>query len=168
MADLFESQAIISRHAQRAPVNVEAIARDLGLSVYLDRLPPDVAGKIVRNPSGYSVYLNPADPTRRRRFTLAHEIAHYVLHRDLIGDDLIDDGMYRSKLGGRYERQANQLAADILMPPGLVRGYYLGGTNSPVELGNIFDVSADAMRIRLQELNLINVSQGAPSPAENV
>jgi hypothetical protein len=38
-------------------------------------------------------------------------------HRDLIGDGLIDDGMYRSKLGGDYERQANRFAAEILMPP---------------------------------------------------
>ena len=156
MADLFGSQAIISRHTQNAPVNVEAIARDLGLSVYLDRqMPADIAGKIVRSPSGYSLYIIAADPTRRRRFTLAHEIAHFVLHRDLIGDDLIDDGMYRSKLGGQYERQANRLSADILMPLGLVRGYYRGGTTSYAELGDIFDVSTDAIRIRLQELNLI-------------
>jgi hypothetical protein len=35
MVDLFEPQAIVSRHTQDAPVNVSAIARDLGLSVYL-------------------------------------------------------------------------------------------------------------------------------------
>jgi IrrE N-terminal-like domain len=160
MADLFEPQAIILRHTQNAPVNVDAIARDLGLSIYFDRqMPPDIAGKIVRDargsPSGYSIYLNAADPPRRRRFTLAHEIAHFVLHQDLIGDGLIDDGMYRSKLGGQYERQANRLAADILMLAGLVRGYYRGGTMSYANLGEAFDVSTDAMRIRLQELKLI-------------
>ena len=110
MVDLFEPQAIIARHTQDAPVNVSAIARDLGLNVYSDaQMPPDIAGKIVRggsgSPSGYSIYINASDPERRRRFTLAHEIAHFVLHRDLIGDGLIDDGMYRSKLGGEYERQ---------------------------------------------------------------
>lgn len=160
MVDLFEPQAIISRHTQSAPVNVGAIARDLGLSVYLDRqMPSDIAGKIVReaagSPSRYSIYVNASDPARRQRFTLAHEIAHFVLHRDLIGDGLIDDGMYRSKLGGEYERQANRLAADMLMPAGLVRGYYRGGMISYADLSGAFDVSTEAIRIRLQELKLI-------------
>lgn len=158
-ADLFEPQTVIARHTQNAPVNVEAIARDLGTTVYADaKMPADIAGKIVRDqrgsPSGYSIYINANDPARRRRFTLAHEIAHFVLHRDLIGDGLIDDGMYRSKLGGDYERQANRFAADILMPPALVRGYYRGGMVSYADLGETFGVSTDAMRIRLQELRL--------------
>jgi Zn-dependent peptidase ImmA (M78 family) len=78
-------------------------------------MPLDVAGKIVRvdagSPSGYSIYINSSDPPRRQRFTLAHEIDHFVRHRDLLGDGLIDDGMYRSKLGAEYERRANRLAA---------------------------------------------------------
>jgi Zn-dependent peptidase ImmA (M78 family) len=157
--DLFEPQTIIARHTQNAPVDVGAIARDLGITVYSDtNMPPDIAGKIVGeqrgSPSGYSIYINASDPPRRRRFTLAHEIAHFVLHRDLIGDGLIDDGMYRSKLGGDYERQANRFAADILMPPALVRGFYRGGTVSYAALGEAFGVSTDAMRIRLQELRL--------------
>lgn len=157
-AEPFDPQTIIARHTEEAPVNVAAIARDLGLSVYDDiGMANDIAGKIVRergSPSGFSIYLNSTDVPRRRRFTLAHEIAHYILHRDLIGDGLIDDGMYRSKLGGVYERQANRMAADILMPPALIKGYYRGGTMSFAKLGDIFNVSADAMRIRLQELRL--------------
>lgn len=155
---LFEPEAIVARHTEEAPVNVDAIARDLGLTVYHDdRMPADTAGKIVReggNPSGYSIYINATDPARRQRFTLAHEIAHYILHRDLIGDGLIDDGMYRSKLGGVYERQANRFAANILMPAALIKGYYRGGMQSLAELGRVFDVSTEAMRIRLGELRL--------------
>jgi Zn-dependent peptidase ImmA (M78 family) len=30
----------------------------------------------------------------RQRFTLAHEIAHYVLHRDLVENGIVDDTMY--------------------------------------------------------------------------
>lgn len=156
--DLFDPPTIIARHTQEAPVNVASIARDLGLAVYHDeRMPKDIAGKIVRestSPGGYSIYVNAGDPPRRRRFTLAHEIAHFVLHRDLIGDGLIDDGLYRSKLGGHYERQANRMAADILMPAALIKGYYRGGTQSFADLGRIFDVSEAAMRIRLGELRL--------------
>ena len=93
--------------------------------------------------------------SRRLRFTLAHEIAHYVLHRDLMGGvGLIDDALYRSKLGAWYERQANRMAADILMPAALVRGLYRGGMRSLAFSSETLDVSDAAVRIRLSELGL--------------
>src|SRR4051812_27441329 len=123
---------IIDRYTQDAPVRVEAIARDLGLAVLGDdNMTSETAGMIVKggitSPSGYTIYIRAADNPRRKRFTLAHEVGHYVLHRDLIGDGLIDDAMYRSKLGDPYERQANRFAADLLMPAAVVRGMYRGG-----------------------------------------
>ena len=162
MADLNlldPSLAPVTRHLQEWPVKVESIARDLGIPVVRDdTMTPEVSGKIVREargtPSGYVIYINAKDPPRRQRFTLAHEIAHYVLHRDLIGDGLIDDGMYRSKLGDVLERQANRMAADLLMPAGLVRALYKGGMKSLSGLSAAFDVSEPAIRIRLQELGL--------------
>jgi hypothetical protein len=159
--DVIEDPArlVINRYTQDAPVHIDLIARDLGIPVHLDgTMPENVAGKIVKEgfgaPSGYAVYIRSLDPPRRRRFTLAHEIAHYVLHRDLIGDGLIDDAMYRSKLGDPYERQANRMAADILMPAAVVRGIYRGGTRSLAVLSGMLDVSEAAMRIRLEELGL--------------
>jgi len=151
--------AIISRYTQDAPVRVEAIARDLGITVSQDVMEADVAGKITRDTSGrsssgFSIYLNGRDPLRRQRFTLAHELGHYMLHRDLIGDGLVDDAMYRSKLGDWYERQANRWAADTLMPGGLVRGLYRGGMVSLANLAHTLDVSESAIRIRLNELGL--------------
>jgi Zn-dependent peptidase ImmA (M78 family) len=119
----------------------------------------NIAGRIVRenpvrSPAGYSIFINHADPIRRKRFTLAHELGHYMLHRDLIGDGLIDDAMYRSKLGEWYERQANRWAADILMPAAIVRGLFRGGMRSLAHLSDQLDVSEDAIRIRLIELSL--------------
>jgi Zn-dependent peptidase ImmA (M78 family) len=152
-------RAIIDRYTQDAPVNVEAMARDLGLVVRLDEtMDRDTAGKIVKeatgSPAGYAVYINASDIPPRRRFTLAHELGHYVLHRDLVGDGLIDSAMYRSKLGDIYERQANRFAADILMPAALVRGLYRGGTTALAPLATMLGVSEAAVRIRLQELRL--------------
>ncbi len=153
------AQSIIERYTQDVPVRVEPIARDIGIQVVLDAsLGKDIAGKIVRqatgSPSGWAIYINANDLARRRRFTLAHEIAHYVLHRDLIGDGLIDDALYRSKLGEWYERQANRMAADILMPAALVRGLYHGGMRALAYLSETLDVSEAAVRIRLAELGL--------------
>lgn len=63
--------------------------------------------------SGVAIYVNKGHHVNRRRFTTAHEIAHFILHQDFIGDGIADDGLYRSKLSNAMEAQANKLAADI-------------------------------------------------------
>jgi Zn-dependent peptidase ImmA (M78 family) len=139
-------------------VDVEALARDLGLTLVREpSFHRDIAGKIVRDthsPSGFTIYVNANDPRRRQRFTIAHEIGHFVLHRDLIGDGITDDGLYRSPLGDHMERQANALAADILMPRRLLRTLWRDGQRSLAQLANRFDVSDAALRIRLSEMKL--------------
>ncbi|HEY0522277.1 MAG TPA: ImmA/IrrE family metallo-endopeptidase, partial [Stellaceae bacterium] len=85
-------------------------------------------------------------------FTLAHEIAHFILHRDLIEDGVSDDTMYRSKeLSGYHEVQANRMAADILMPVMLVKRAAELQSN-PDLLARVFRVSPAAMKIRLDGL----------------
>ena len=93
---------------------------NLGLLVKKQSLGNEIAGQIVRDSwrngntgrSGFTIYINSDQHPNRQRFTLAHEIAHYILHRDLIEDGLIDDTMYRSSLSNFYETQANRMAAD--------------------------------------------------------
>ena len=157
---------VIAQFTETAPVDVDGLAKALGLRVGLDAsLGPEISGKIVKDPrggpAGYSIYINANDVPRRQRFTLAHEIAHYVLHRDLIGDGIEDNALYRSKLGEWYERQANRMAADILLPPGLVRRRWASGVKEVSKLADAFNVSEQAMRIRLDELGLR--AEAAPS-----
>src|SRR6266403_928090 len=142
------------------PVNLEELAQALGLLIIrrVD-LSHQIAAMIIRDrrhhsSSGYAIHGKANDNHRRQRFTIAHETAHYVLHRDLIGDGVTDDALYRSSLGDWYERQANKMAADILMPPQLVISLFKGGMRSLASLAKAFDVSIDAMRIRLEELGL--------------
>jgi predicted transcriptional regulator len=145
---------------QIPPVDVEKIARELGLPIHRrSDLTSDVAGMIIKDrrhpsPSGFAIHVNANDNLRRQRFTIAHEIAHYILHRDLIGDGITDDALYRSSLGDIYERQANRMAADILMPASLLRTYYREKTPAIAPLAHAFDVSMEAMAIRLNELRL--------------
>lgn len=147
---------VILRHQQRVPVNVHALAAELGLPVHLDATLGDNAGMIVRDanaPSGFAISVNRNDSPRRQRFTLAHEIAHYVLHADMIGDGITDSPLYRSRLSDDVERQANRLAAEILLPGKGVRVAYRT-CRAVVPLAEKFDVSAEAMRIRLSELGI--------------
>lgn len=151
---------VLSRYRDRAPVDLNGMARDLGLNVVYDKnLGSNTAGMIRRDqriggPSGFVIHVNDRDAPRRKRFTLAHEIGHYILHRDMIGDGITDDALYRSPLGEWYERQANRFAADTLLPRSLVLSEWRQGNKSLYTLAATFDVSQQAMRIRLEELGL--------------
>jgi len=153
--NLAECLRVIEKHQSQAPVKVVAIARDLGLNVYrTDEWSDKISGMIVRDPksersAGYSIYVNGHHHEHRRRFTIAHEIAHYVLHRDFIGDGIQDDALYRSGLSTRQEVQANQMAADILMPWHLINAAMDSGTADVESLAKLFNVSLSAMSIRL-------------------
>lgn len=157
-----DPMAVVTRHQATAPVNLDAIARDLGIRVYSQPLGSNVAGKLVRandsnGRAAFSIYVNATDHPNRRRFTQAHEIAHFILHRDLIERGLVDDVMYRSDLSGAYETQANRLAADILMPIPLMRKMW-ERIPSAGGMARIFGVSEEAMRIRLDSISLNQLS----------
>jgi Zn-dependent peptidase ImmA (M78 family) len=85
----------------------------------------------------------------RKRFTVAHEVGHFVLHRNQIGESLTDDELYRSGLSTRQEAQANRFAADILMPKDLILKTINRLGDDPQVLASEFKVSEAAMRIRL-------------------
>lgn len=152
--------AIIVRHHGRVPVDVDAIAHDMGLSVEYVPMGLGRSGAIYRDPegpgeSGFTIEIDSDESRIRQRFTLAHEIAHYVLHRDLMrqGEKIIDNAMYRSHLSTDYESQANRLAADIVMPKNRVREQY-GLDPNPASLAKKFEVSQQAMEIRIKHLGL--------------
>lgn len=133
------------------PVNVVGLANRLGIKVYDAAWPENISGKIQKDAkkggeSGFAIYVNRAHPNTRKRFTIAHEIAHYVLHEDKIGDGIFDDALYRSGLPEKIEVQANGLAADILMPWQELVKRTPAGVH---ELAELFNVSEQAMSIRL-------------------
>ncbi|PYE98913.1 uncharacterized protein DUF955 [Rhizobium sp. PP-F2F-G38] len=134
------------------PINVVGLANLLGIKVYNAAWPNNISGKIQKDAekggtSGFAIFVNASHPETRRRFTIAHEVSHYVLHEDLIGDGVFDDALYRSGLSNAVEQEANGLAANILMP-WLHLNKQIG---EPVhELARSFNVSEDAMKNRLK------------------
>ena len=153
--NLADARRIIERHQETAPVLVVPLARELGLEVYKTTEWTDlISGMIRRDPerggeSGYAVYVNDKHHENRKRFTIAHETAHFILHRDFIGDGIEDDALYRSGLSSRLEAQANRFAADILMPWHLIHTAMHKGITNVEDLAAHFKVSKSAMSIRL-------------------
>lgn len=100
----------------------------------------------------------------RLRFTYAHELAHWLLHKEIYQGTGIAAAMYNEEQDeDATEWQANYLAQAILMPNGQIkRCFYSVHQQSAIdkkgiilEMSKIFEVSKQAMEIRLKHFGLI-------------
>lgn len=151
-----EQNEIIRQHQTTPPVKVVAIATALGLPVFsVATWRNEISGMIRRDSkngggSGYAIYVNAQHPRVRRRFTIAHEIAHFILHRNMIGDGIAEDAMLRAAgFSTLVEQQANAMAANILMPWHLLEPEMSQPGATIETLASLFEVSKDAMSIRI-------------------
>ncbi len=139
----------------KLPVAVEAIAEDLlGLSVGEDDELP-VSGLLL--PAERQIWLNGREAKEspgRRRFTLAHELGHWVC-QCLEGRSAPVYCRSEDLAAGtdrQLEREANVFAAELLMPEPAVRAAVDGGDLAPERFG----VSELALKWRLYSFGLLS------------
>ena len=143
-----------------APVKVEDIAARFGVVVSEEQFPEDVSGALHRGPDRTVIAVNKTHHEHRRRFTIAHELGHYFLHRDAPAyyDPKNQVGShFRARVTGAEwdpkEVEANRFAAELLMPRKLVRDRVVASTElDAAKLAEEFNVSPEAMTYRLAEL----------------
>jgi Zn-dependent peptidase ImmA (M78 family) len=153
---------------RRAPVPVDAIARAVGLDVRYAPTTDDVSGALIRNGKSAVIAVNSAQHENRQRFTIAHEIGHFILHkrteRHFDEDFRID---YRNAISSeatqRSEIEANGFAAALLMPGDFLRRDLLrmevdeSDADSAIQtLAVRYKVSRRAMELRLLNLGFIS------------
>jgi Zn-dependent peptidase ImmA (M78 family) len=126
------------------PVPVGRVAEALNLDVMSTTLATETSGLIRRMTNGlYEIQVNNTDVAVRQRFTVCHEIAHYLLHRDLIdADGITDTILYRSKLSNKQEAEANRLGAAILLPWSKVLAWHQNRFQAPPQKANIDELAA--------------------------
>ncbi|BFM34508.1 ImmA/IrrE family metallo-endopeptidase [Acinetobacter radioresistens] len=150
-----EYQQLLETHQTTYPVQLGAIAKALGIKILSSTLRSDISGEIRETNGEVTIKVNRHDAKTRQRFTVAHELAHYFLHRDLLKDGIVDDVLYRSSHSTSIEQEANRLAADILMPIHLLNKLVLQcnhekETSRKIEyLAQELNVSITALKIRL-------------------
>jgi Zn-dependent peptidase ImmA (M78 family) len=150
-----------------APVNVEEVAKHLGLRVISMELEDDVSGVLITKPQMSCIVIRKNDVVQRQRFSIAHEIGHFVLrHQFESGEHVhVDRGFRVSRRDKRSssgtdakEIEANQFAAALLMPSWIVMNNIKAiGSNDlndehVTNLAQKFKVSEQAMTIRLSVL----------------
>lgn len=156
---------------QSAPVPVEELARSCGADVRYRKFDGGISGLLLRPEEGGVVIGVHAQHARtRQRFTIAHELGHFMMHR---GRSVIVEHLNRSArvnfrdglsalATDREEIEANQFAAGLLMPPALVEAEFdkqfpKHAEDRVVELlARKFEVSPQAMRFRLMNLALVD------------
>lgn len=139
------------------PVKLGAIAKRLGVKVLLSTLPRGTSGQIGQENGDFVIRINRHEAKHRQRFTLAHELAHFLLHRDRIVAEggWSENVLLRSGQPANIEYEANRLASDLVIPSAQLAeatAEYSGPITSEVieDLARRFGVSTAAMEIKLQ------------------
>jgi Zn-dependent peptidase ImmA (M78 family) len=138
--------------APELPVPVEAIAEDL-LGLHVEEAPLDgISGLLY--PAVREIVLNADEPPVRRRFTLAHELGHWIC-QCLEGTEkpvfCRVEEVGADPAAKKLERQANIFAAELLMPEPAVRAAWGGALDVTARL---LEVSEEAIAWRLYNLGL--------------
>lgn len=155
---LSDQWEILNDARESVPVPVKSIPAMLGLKLRAAFLGSGISGMLEKKGDSFLLTVNATDPDTRQRFTLAHELGHYMLHRHLVGDGLDDDRAYRSTEVGKYhntligpkeETEANKFAANLLMPREAINRERVRLNDDVSEMARLFGVSEHAMSIRM-------------------
>lgn len=153
------------RGIDKPPVDVRKLARHLDLSVQIDSLPRDISGFLYRKGAHKVIGVNVRHPLERQRFTIAHEIGHFVLGHahDEVHVDHNFGFIFRDERSSRgsskEEIEANAFAAALLMPARFLmndlssKAFDVVKSNDIPRLAKRYGVSVQALSIRLGSLS---------------
>lgn len=155
------AESLASRYAPSCPVDPKAIANSLGVEV-LAGPPTDhkLSGALILKDGRAVIIYNAGHYKHRQRFTIAHELGHFILHTDE-GDETV---LFRDSVSSMgtdiREIHANAFAAALLMPERHIRQLVPTPISALDEqrierlAHDSFDVSVAAMTYRLADLDL--------------
>jgi Zn-dependent peptidase ImmA (M78 family) len=157
-----------SNGISRPPVPVENLARALEIDVRYSPGKEDVSGALIRDGESVVIAVNSAQHENRQRFTIAHEIGHFLLHK---GTQVHFDEDFRvnyrnavsSEATNIGEIEANRFAAALLMPEDFLRRDLLRlqpdheRINETIQSLSVrYKVSTRAIELRLVNLGFIS------------
>lgn len=132
-------ESIIKRNTE-----IELTYKDLGINdAYIKRLP---SGK-------FEICINSRHHKNRQKFSMAHEYAHYLLHKDKIDSmPLGEQILHRNQDRNSVEYEANSFAAELIMPQQVVHRALIASNGSLKSAADILGVSQEALKYRVEEM----------------
>ena len=136
------------------PVNMDKILLRNNITLVEESdMDKNMSGYIEKRASGWFVGINQYDSSERKRFTKAHEFAHYILHRSKLSDKKHEDFiLLRSNENNPMEQEANEFAAELLMPKDKIKELIDQGVVKYKDLAQRFGVSIMAIKYRAYKL----------------
>ena len=123
-------------------------------NIHIERvfLEPEISGILKKVNGTCVISVNSMHHINRQRYTIAHEFAHYCLHRDQANtfEDITFFRDNNNKTSMEYE--ANEFAANLLMPKQMIIDRIRAGVTSLKQLAEEFGVSILAMKYQIQKL----------------
>lgn len=139
-------------------VKVVKLAQSLGINIILATFEDDtIAGMLKFENNEVNIYVNEKQSANRQRFTIAHELGHFILHKNLV-ENQKGSIFYRKDFDNysdALEQQANQFAASLLMPERVIKELW-DVFHSIDPIADILRVSKQALLIRMTALGVIN------------
>jgi Zn-dependent peptidase ImmA (M78 family) len=151
--------------ADSIPTDVTKIVQYMGGEIKDNPEPWDIEAKVEKNGNSFQILLtNYTTSWLRKKFSIAHELGHIILHSDFLNPVAwqgTGDGPLFYRCGtGKIEYEANDFAAALLMPQDIFKneaaqclseGYYDIET-----LARKFAVSIEAAKVRGKWLGLFS------------
>lgn len=152
----FAFDILVDNDMLKVPVDLIALANNNNIKVYKKELPQGISGAIRYSDEldTFQILISEDEPYNRKRFTLAHELAHYFLEKDKLQleKNIHFDTKYR-RISDKEEIDVDYLAGALLMNKTIIKELY--DINPSVKiLAKLFRVSESAMFVRLKTLGL--------------
>lgn len=149
----------------KLPIAIKTLIKSLGIKLTPYDLGEDVSGVLVIDNENCKIGYNSTESHVRQRFTLAHELGHFILHKSKQQEVFVDNVTYMFRKNNsrtkdyKIEMEANQFAAALLMPKKLIEreikaldDIIISDHDLILELSKKFKVSQIAMTYRLNNL----------------
>ncbi len=137
----------------------EYVESEPNIILRVEALGDNISGYIEKDSDAgkFIIVINKNHTPLRQRFTLAHELGHYYIHKDKLEGQHTDVTLFRDanedSLGIEYA--ANDFAAELLIPAEAFKDAIKKGINTPKQLSTIFQVTEKAIMYRAYKLGII-------------
>lgn len=157
---------LAAARVRKPPVPIEDIAESHGLEIRYEHTDEDVSGALYVESDEGVIGVNAGHHPNRQRFTIAHELGHYLLHAKAHAKHIVFlDKRFmwnrdnESSLATKAEEiEANQFAAELLVPLNMLKKdvesgqYNVEDDEDLARLAKRYRVSLQALTFRLQML----------------
>jgi Zn-dependent peptidase ImmA (M78 family) len=141
-----------------APISLDLVCEKLGFKIIPYDFPESISALFIIEEGIKAIGVNKNHSPARKRFSIAHELGHFVSgHEDFNHEEVSHIDREKKYLNRfhRMEEEADEFAAEVLMPEFLLKNDYRELSGNIEKLAKKYLVSQQAMTIQLLNLKLL-------------